>query len=136
MSIFASILLKANMLRFFLLGCALLLFSSLAPVRPGPERTLVRLLKKPQIQDLFAGYNEVYVFSSACDLLECDRLPRKVKGKKLLVAQLEDLFMRAFPRTLYVDDVFEEDGNWGISFHIQEGQGTRAKVLYRGTYVR
>ena len=50
------------MLRILLVGCALLLLSS-APNRPGPEKTFIRLLKKDQIQELFAGQNEIIVYS-------------------------------------------------------------------------
>ena len=122
------------MLRILLVGCALLLLSS-APNRPGPEKTFIRLLKKDQIQELFAGQNEIIVYSSACEELNCDQLPKKIKGKRLLLAGKEELFMRNDPLTLYVDDVFPEDRDWGVSFHIQRGSGARTEVLFRGTYV-
>jgi hypothetical protein len=122
------------MLRLLLLLSVVLSLSFAG--RPGPEKTFVRLLKKPQIQAYFEGMNELIVHTSACESLDCDQLPQKIKGKKLRIFGKEDLFMRAFPRAIYVDDVFTEDTGWGVSFHIAEGSGTRERIVYRGTYVR
>jgi hypothetical protein len=124
------------MLRLLLLSCALLLLASAATQRPGPEKTFVRLLKKDRIQELFADADQIFISESACAEMACDKFPRRVKGKELFVAGMEDLFMRNFPLTIYVDDVFDEDGDWGISFHVQKGHGSRAEVVFRGTYVR
>ena len=99
-----------------LLVPALFLLTMATP--PSAERALIRLLKTPDVQQHLAGSSELIVYNTVCNYLNCKRLPVKIKGKPLLIASKEDLFMRAGPPHLEVDSIYQEGKKMHIFYRL------------------